>query len=115
MRNYQPAVDSLGDVRDAIRALQALEKQLRQQLLDAGQQTCSGTRFRVCIEQKSQKRFDRTRLPVSVVNDPNNWRTETRTYVRVFPVDSVPKARLPIRAATSSSIVEDDDFEVIET
>lgn len=103
------SIDALGDVRARIRALEAEEKQLRQQLLAQGPGTFVGARFRVRIEEKSQKRFSKDRLPPDISNDPTYWLTEKRTYVRVFPLENAPKARPVPRL-----VLEEDDFEVIE-
>lgn len=113
--------DALGDVRQAIRALQAHEAQLRQQLLAQRGVGTEGARFFVTVEEKRQRRFVRDRLPAAILQDGRFWTLDTRTVVRALPLEERPflqraaGARPPtMRRAAPPMDDDDEDIVLIE-
>lgn len=113
MPEWIDPIDELGQLREEMRALQAREKQLRMQLLRDGYQTRSGARFRVRVEEKPHRRFNKEALPPHIRNDPSYLAHEMRTYVRTFPIDDAPQAR-SVEPKRRSAPLDDFDDEVIE-
>ena len=108
-------IDALGDVREEIRVLKAREQQLRQQLLGCGRNDERGARFRVRIEERPQRRFIKEKLPLAILQDPNFWQNEMRTFVRITSLPTAAKLPVPdVRRRITPPQDDDDDFDVIE-
>ena len=68
--------EELGALREALKLAKEREAELREALLRArpnGPFTTGG--FEVTLKRGTARRFDKTRLPVSIHNDPRYWTT----------------------------------------
>ncbi len=113
MPNRNP-IDELGDIRAAIRVLKDQEQRLRDEILKSGRNDFSGSKFRVQIEEKTSRRFDKSKLPPQIADNPAYWKETTTLYVRTFPLAEASgkgASSHPQRARGRSS---HDDFDVFE-
>ena len=79
MRNIHPA-EELAQIRAEIRQLQAREAELRAGFL-TGDSPCEGPMHRVCVEERSTRVFDKTRLPEAILQNPRFYRDQISARV----------------------------------